>query len=92
MIIERASLLHQLEAAEEQEALLRNNLCDHQVWLNNSHENIGRARLQAHQLAKQTSYVIKYHRSRNDPEVAKQARAIVPHMSKVLLNLYEALG
>ncbi|KAH0648168.1 hypothetical protein KY285_033416 [Solanum tuberosum] len=34
MIIERATLRHQLEASEEREALLRNNLDDHQVWLN----------------------------------------------------------
>ncbi|KAH0664865.1 hypothetical protein KY285_026071 [Solanum tuberosum] len=59
MIIERAILCHQLEAAEEREALLRNNLGDHQFWLNNCHENIGRARRQVHQLAEQTSYVIK---------------------------------
>ncbi|KAH0652521.1 hypothetical protein KY289_030199 [Solanum tuberosum] len=28
----------------------------------------------------------------NDPEVAEQTRAIVPHLPKVLLNLYETLG
>ncbi|KAH0685499.1 hypothetical protein KY290_016977 [Solanum tuberosum] len=70
MIIERATLRHQLEAAEEQEALLRNNLRDHQVWLNNWYENMGRARRQVHQLAEQTSYVIKNHRRMNDPEVS----------------------
>ncbi|KAH0669897.1 hypothetical protein KY285_024037 [Solanum tuberosum] len=92
MIIERATLRHQLEAAEEREALLRNNLGDHQFWLNNCHENMGRARRQVHQLAKQTSYVIKNHHRMNDSEVAVQARAIVPHLPKVLLNLYETLG
>ncbi|KAG5612351.1 hypothetical protein H5410_023632 [Solanum commersonii] len=75
MIIERATLRHQLEATEKREALLRNNLGDHQ------------ARSQVHQLAEQTSYVIKNHRRMNDPEVAEQARAIVPHLPKVLLNL-----
>ncbi|KAG5614254.1 hypothetical protein H5410_014078 [Solanum commersonii] len=92
MIIERATLRHQLEAAEEREALLRNNLGDHQVWLNNCYENMGKARRQVHQLAEQTSYVIKNHRRMNDPEVAEQARAIVPHLPKVLLNLYVTLG
>jgi len=53
---------------------------------------MGRARRQVHQLAEQTSYVIKNHRRMNDPEVAEQARAIVPHLPKVLLNLYETLG
>ncbi|KAG5614506.1 hypothetical protein H5410_014330 [Solanum commersonii] len=57
MIIERKILLHQLEATEEREALLRNNLGDHQ------------------------------HRRMNDPKVAEQAWAIVPHLPKVLLNL-----
>ena len=28
----------------------------------------------------------------NDQEVAEQARTIVPHLPKVLLNLYETLG
>ncbi|WMV45396.1 hypothetical protein MTR67_038781 [Solanum verrucosum] len=92
MIIERATLRHQLEAAEERKALLRNNLGDHQFWLNNCHENMGRARRQVHQLAEQTSYFIKNHRRMNDPEVAVQARAIVPHLLKVWLNLYETLG
>uniref|UniRef100_M1BXQ4 Uncharacterized protein n=1 Tax=Solanum tuberosum TaxID=4113 RepID=M1BXQ4_SOLTU len=78
--------------AEEREALLRNNLDDHQVWLNNCYENMGKARRQVHQLAEQTSYVIKNHRRMNDPEVAEQARAIVPHLPKVLLNLYVTLG
>ncbi|KAK4708574.1 hypothetical protein R3W88_029499 [Solanum pinnatisectum] len=86
MIIERATLRHQLEASEEREALLRNNLSDHQVWLNNCHENMGRARRQVHQLAEQTSYAIKNHHRMNDAEVAEQARAIVPHLLKVLLN------
>ncbi|KAH0642640.1 hypothetical protein KY290_034240 [Solanum tuberosum] len=67
MIIERATLHHQLEAAEE-------------------------ARHQVYQLVEQTSYVIKNHRRMNNPEVAEQARAIVPHLPKVLLNLYETLG
>ncbi|KAH0688924.1 hypothetical protein KY289_016282 [Solanum tuberosum] len=53
---------------------------------------MGRARRQVNQLAEKTSYVIKNHRRMNDPEVAKQARAIVPHLPKVLLNLYETLG
>ncbi|KAH0635950.1 hypothetical protein KY285_035633 [Solanum tuberosum] len=66
MIIERATLPHQLEASEEREALLRNNLGDHQVWLNNCHENMGRARRQVHQMTKQTSYVIKNHHRMND--------------------------
>ncbi|KAH0735279.1 hypothetical protein KY285_010986 [Solanum tuberosum] len=92
MIIERATLRHQLEAAEEREALLRNNLSDHQFWLNNCHENMRRARRQVHHLAEQTSYVIKNHHRMNDPEVVVQARAIVPHLPKVLLNLYETLG
>ncbi|KAH0655159.1 hypothetical protein KY285_030041 [Solanum tuberosum] len=35
MIIEIETLRHQLEAAEERDALLRNNLGDHQVRLNN---------------------------------------------------------
>ncbi|KAH0717188.1 hypothetical protein KY285_013219 [Solanum tuberosum] len=91
MIIERATLRHQLEAAEEREVLLRNNLGDHQDWLNNCYENMGRARRQVHYLAEQTSYVIKNHRRMNDLEVAEQARAIVPHLPKVLLNLYETL-
>ncbi|KAH0746079.1 hypothetical protein KY285_007736 [Solanum tuberosum] len=92
MIIERATLRHQLEASEERETLLRNNLGDHQVWLNNYHGNMGRARRQVHQLAEQTSYVIKNHHRMNDAEVAEQARAIVPYLPKVLLNLYETLG
>ncbi|WMV34385.1 hypothetical protein MTR67_027770, partial [Solanum verrucosum] len=57
------------------------------VWLNNCYENMGKARRQVHQLAEQTSYAIKNHRRMNDPEVAEQARAIVPHLPKVLLNL-----
>ncbi|KAG5571591.1 hypothetical protein H5410_061357 [Solanum commersonii] len=69
MIIEIATLCHQLEASEEREAFLRNNLGDHQVWLNNCHENMGRAK-----------------------QVVEQAWAIVPHLPKVLLNLYETLG
>ncbi|KAH0633000.1 hypothetical protein KY284_035786 [Solanum tuberosum] len=92
IIFERATLHHQLKAAEEREALLRNNLGDHQVWLNNCYENMGNARRQVHQLAEQTSYVVKNHRLMNDPEVAEQARAIVPHLPKVLLNLYVTLG
>ncbi|KAH0698834.1 hypothetical protein KY284_013049 [Solanum tuberosum] len=89
---ERETLRHQLEASEEREALLRNNLGDHQVWLNNCHGNMGRARSQVHQLAKETSYVIKNHRRMNDPKVIEQARAIVANLPKVLLNLYETLG
>ncbi|KAG5620663.1 hypothetical protein H5410_005881 [Solanum commersonii] len=73
MIIERATLRHQLEVSEEREALLRNNLGDHQVWLNNCHGNMGRAKAYVHQLAEQTSYVIKNHRRMNDQEVAEQA-------------------
>ncbi|KAH0739985.1 hypothetical protein KY290_033028 [Solanum tuberosum] len=92
MIIERVTFRHQLEAAEERETLLRNNLGDHQVGLNNCYENMGRAKRQVHQLAEQTSYIIKIHRRMNDPEVDEQARAIVPHLPKVLLNLYETLG
>ena len=53
---------------------------------------MGRARLQVHQLAEQTSYVIKNQRRMNDQEVAEQARTIVRHLPKVLLNLYETLG
>ncbi|KAG5576196.1 hypothetical protein H5410_056330 [Solanum commersonii] len=48
---------------------------------------MGRARHQVHQLAEQTSYVIKNHHRMNDTEVAKQARTIVTHLPKVLLNL-----
>uniref|UniRef100_M1BF96 Uncharacterized protein n=1 Tax=Solanum tuberosum TaxID=4113 RepID=M1BF96_SOLTU len=42
IIIERATLRHQLEAAEEREALLRNNLGNHQVWLNNCCKRYGK--------------------------------------------------
>ncbi|KAG5584594.1 hypothetical protein H5410_045028 [Solanum commersonii] len=78
IINERATLHHQLEAAEEWEALLRNNL--------------GKGQASSSSAAEQTSYVIKNHHRMNDPEVAEQARAIVPHLPKVLLNLYETLG
>ena len=91
LIIERATLRHQLEATEGREALLRNNLGNHQALLNDCHQNMGRARLQVHQLAEQTSYVIKNQRRMND-QVAEQARTIVPHLPKVFLNLYETLG
>ncbi|WMV44896.1 hypothetical protein MTR67_038281 [Solanum verrucosum] len=86
LIIERATLRHQLEAAEKREALLRNNLGDHQVWLNYCYENMRKARRQVHQLAEQTFYVIKNHRRMNDPAVAEQARAIVPHLLKVPIS------
>ncbi|KAK4707291.1 hypothetical protein R3W88_033138 [Solanum pinnatisectum] len=89
--ISHSALRHQLEAIEERKAIL-NNLGDHQFWLNTCHENMGKARRQVHQLAEQTSYVIKNHNCINDLEVAKQAWAIVPHLPKVLLNLYETLG
>ena len=71
---------------------MRNNLGDHQALLNDCHQNMGRARLQVHQRAEQTFYVIKNQRRMNDQEVAEQARTIVPHLPKVLLNLYETLG
>ena len=71
---------------------MRNNLGDHQALLNDCHQNMGRARLQVHQLAEQTSYVIKNQRRMNDQEVAEQARTIVLHLPKVLPNLYETLG
>ncbi|KAG5591852.1 hypothetical protein H5410_042366 [Solanum commersonii] len=71
--------------------LKRDLVASEEVWLNNCHKNMGRVRCQVHQLAEQTSYVIKNHRHMNDPEVAKQERAIVPHLPKVLLNLYETL-
>ena len=90
LIIERTTLRHQLEAAEGREALLRNNLGNHQALLNDCHQNMGKARLQIHQLAEQTSYVIKNQRRMND-QVAEQARTIVPHLPKVFLNLYETL-
>ncbi|KAH0725580.1 hypothetical protein KY284_001445 [Solanum tuberosum] len=48
MIIEKATHRNQLETLEEREALLWNNLSDHQAWLNNCHENMGRARRQVH--------------------------------------------
>ncbi|KAK4737134.1 hypothetical protein R3W88_000831 [Solanum pinnatisectum] len=83
MIIERATLHNQLEASEEQEALLMNSLDDHQAWLNNCHENMGRVGRQVHQLGKQTSYVIKNHRHMNDTEVIEQARSIVSHLPKI---------
>ena len=67
-------------------------LVNNQALLNDCHQNMGRARLLVHQLAEQTSYVIKNQRHMNDQEVAEQARTIVPHLSKVLLNLYETLG
>ncbi|KAG5610304.1 hypothetical protein H5410_021585 [Solanum commersonii] len=86
MIIDRAILRTQLDASEEREALLRNNLGDHQMWLNNCHENIGRARRQVHRLAEQTSYVIKNHHRMNDTKVIEQARAIVSHLPKVPIS------
>ena len=92
MIIERTTLRNQLEAAEGREDLLRNNLSDHQALLNDCHQNMGKARLQIHQLAEQTSYVIKNHHRMNDQEVVEQARTIVPHLPNVFLNLYETLG
>ncbi|KAH0693086.1 hypothetical protein KY285_020183 [Solanum tuberosum] len=51
-----------------------------------------KARRQVHRLAEQTSYVIKNHRFMNDTKVPEQARAIVSHLPKVLLNPYETLG
>ncbi|KAG5610295.1 hypothetical protein H5410_021576 [Solanum commersonii] len=56
------------------------------VWLNNCHENMGRARRQVHRLAEQISDVIKNHRFMNDTKVPKQARAIVSHLPKVLIS------
>ncbi|KAK4710013.1 hypothetical protein R3W88_004526 [Solanum pinnatisectum] len=88
----KRKISHCVNIDEEREALLRNNLGDHQVWLNNCHENMGRARRQVHQLAKKISYVIKNLRRINNLEVVEQARVIVPHMPKVLLNLYETVG
>ena len=46
LIVERATLHHQLEVAEGREALLRNNLGDHQALLNDCHQNMGRDKLQ----------------------------------------------
>ena len=88
MIIEREILRHQLETVVEREDLFKNNLGDHQAWLNNFHQNMGR---QVHQLVEKTFYVIKSHHCMNDQEMAAQARAIVLHLLKVLLNLYETL-
>ncbi|KAG5606303.1 hypothetical protein H5410_027795 [Solanum commersonii] len=53
---------------------------------------MGRARHQVHQLAEQTFYVIKNHHCVNDTLMAEKARDIVPHLPKVLLNLYETWG
>ncbi|XP_015075991.1 uncharacterized protein LOC107020209 [Solanum pennellii] len=86
LIIERATLRHQLEVAEGRESLLRNNLGDHQALLNDCHLNMGRARLKVHQLAEQTSYVIKNQRRMNDQEVADQERTIVSHLPKVPIS------
>lgn len=58
MIIEKATVCHQLEAKVEREVLLMNNIGDYQVWLNSCQENMGSSRRQVHQLAEQTSYVI----------------------------------
>ena len=48
LIIERATIRHQLEAPEGREDPLRNNLGDHQALLNDCHQNMRRARFQVH--------------------------------------------
>lgn len=83
MIIGMATRLHQFKPAEDKEDLLRNNLGVNQVWLNNYHQNMGRARHQIYKQVEQTSFVIKNHRSMNDPKVVDQSWTIVPYPPKV---------
>ena len=47
---------------------------------------------QVHQLTEQTIYVIKNPRRMNDLQFVEKEWTIVPHLLKVLLNLYETLA